>query len=222
MSTYADMLKCLMGELNRCDIYCMQHPQQWRFTWRNRGRGGWVQSRLDMFLVSEDLNYNNIKSNIYPSIKSDHSLIHICFSNIKEWTRGRGFYKFNTKLLQDTDLVEKMNMKLSSLYEESKNFTNKAFFWEFAKCEIRGFSVTYSSYKSKQTKQKEKFLQAQFNQLEKKISETPMPQILNNYNDIKTDLEDLYIEIAKGSLVRVRYINENEKGTKYFFREAKL
>ena len=46
--------------------------------------------------------------------------------------------------------------------------------------------------------------------------------MLNNYNDIKTELEDLYIEIAKGSLVRVRYINENEKGTKYFFREAKL
>ena len=70
-----------MVELNLCDIYRIQHIK--RFTWHNRGRGGWVQSRLDMFLVSDVLNYSHIKSNKYPSIK------------------------FNTKLLQDTEFVEK-------------------------------------------------------------------------------------------------------------------
>ena len=77
------------------------------FTWRNKGRGGWVQSRLDMFLVSEDLHYYNIKSQIHPSIKSDHSLIHIRFNNIKQWSRGSGFYKLNIKLYENIEYVEK-------------------------------------------------------------------------------------------------------------------
>ena len=40
----ADMLRSLMTELNLCDIYRIQHPNLKRFTWRNKGRAGWVQS----------------------------------------------------------------------------------------------------------------------------------------------------------------------------------
>ena len=155
LSICSDMLKSLMTVLNLCDIYHIQHPKLRCLTWRIKGRGGWVESRLGMFLVSEDLHYHNIKYQIHPSIKSDHSLIHISFNNIKQWSRGRGFYKLNIKLLEDIEYVEKINAKLSDVYEESKDFINRAPFWDYVKCEIRGFSVSYSSYKSKQSKQKE-------------------------------------------------------------------
>ena len=45
------------------------------------------------------------------------------------------------------EYVGKMNIKLSNLHEESIFFANKALFWDYVKCEIRGFSLSYSSYK---------------------------------------------------------------------------
>ena len=117
-----------------------------------------------------------------------------------------------------------MNMKLSSLNKvPKKSFTNKALFWDFVKSEIRGFSVSYSSFKSKQTKQKEMLLKSHLTQLEDKLSETPSPELLDDYNDTKSELETLYSDTAKGVLVRsrVQYINENEKGTRYFLNLEK-
>ena len=84
------MLKSFKPEFGLCDIYHVQHPTQHRFTWRNKGKGGLVQSRLDMFLVSEDFQYHNRSSYIHPSIKSDHSIIKINYINIGQLGRGRG------------------------------------------------------------------------------------------------------------------------------------
>ena len=54
-----------------------------------------------------------------------------------------------------------MNIKLSNLHEESIFFANKALIWDYVKCEIRWFSLSYSSYKAKQNKQQEKLLKTQ-------------------------------------------------------------
>ena len=106
-----------------------------------------------MFLVSEDFQYHNISCYIHPSIKSDHSIIKIYYINIGQWARGQGFYKLNTVLLKDNEYMDKMNIKLSNLYGKSIFFANKALFWDYVKCEIRRFSLSYSSYKAIQNKQ---------------------------------------------------------------------
>ena len=125
--------------------------------------------------------------------------------------------------MEDTEYVGKMNAKLSSLYEESKDFTNKALFFDYLKCAIRGFSISYSAYKAKQNKQKESHLKAQLTDLEHTISETPTPDTIDKYHNIKSELEALYVERARGSMIRsrVQYINENEKATKYFLNLEK-
>ena len=55
-------------------------------------------------------------------------------------------------------------------------------------------------------------------ELEHTISETPTPDTIDKYHNIKSELEALYVERARGSMIRsrVQYINENEKATKYF------
>ena len=62
------ILQDLVDELNLCDIYRLQNPDKHRYTWRNKGRNGWVHSRLDMFLVSQDLQFQKIKALIHPSL----------------------------------------------------------------------------------------------------------------------------------------------------------
>ena len=117
-----------------------------------------------------------------------------------------------------------MNIKLSNLHEESIFFANKALIWDYVKCKIRGFSLSYSSYKAKQNKQQEKLLKTQLTELEQTISETPTPENLDIYYDIKSTLEALCTDRARGSIIRsrVQHISEDEKKKLFELTKAKL
>ena len=64
-----------------CDQFCLFEvyrflfPKKRQYTWRNKGRPTLIQSRLDMFLVSQDFQYLSPKCSITPGIISDHSLV---------------------------------------------------------------------------------------------------------------------------------------------------
>ena len=208
------ILQDLVDELNLCDIYRLQNPDKHRYTWRNKGINGWVHSRLDMFLVSQDLQFQKIKALIYPSIKSDHSLIEINFDISKDWVRGKGFYKFNTSLLKDKFYVDMI--EITELENENKSTQNKALFWDYCKCKFRGLTISYSSFKSKQQKMVEAQLSAEVESLEQVIGETPSSDLLNRYQETKQLLEEIHITKAKGHLTRSRAqdIEENEKCSK--------
>ena len=143
-----------MEEFDLCDIFRLQHPNTHRYTWRNMVKGGLVQSRLDMFFVSKNMQFQQIKSYIRTSTLSDHSLIQISFFLDNEWIRGRGFYKFNIKLLEDKTYVDAMNQKLDSLFSLREDFTDKSVLWDFVKIKI-SFSISYSSFKAKESRYKE-------------------------------------------------------------------
>ena len=176
-----------------------------------------MHSRLDMFLVSQDLQFQKIKALIHPSIKSDHSLIEISFVTSKDWVRGKGFYKFNTSLLKDKFYVDMINKEITELENENKSSQNKVLFWDYCKCKFRGLTISYSSFKSKQ-KMVEAQLSAEVESLEQVISETPSLDLLNRYQETKQLLEEIHITKAKGHLTRSRAqdIEENEKCSKYF------
>ena len=67
--------------------------------------------------------------------------------------------------------------------------------------------MSFSSYKAKQSKQKEMLLKAQLTKLEDKISETPTPDIIDSFF-AKSALEALYMDKARGSMIRspVKYM----------------
>jgi hypothetical protein len=65
------------------------------------------QSRLDYFLVSEDL-YSLVKyTKIIPGYKTDHSVIIFTFpTSLAKW--GKGYWKFNSQLLRNTDYIKRV------------------------------------------------------------------------------------------------------------------
>ena len=65
---------------------------------------------------------------------------------------GRGFYKFNVVYFF---YVDAMNNKLDSLFSLRENFTDKSVWWDFVKMKISGFSISYSSFKAKESRYKE-------------------------------------------------------------------
>lgn len=81
------------------------HPQESRFTWHGRVT---LASRIDFFLLSPSIARMVSKAEIMSTPISDHSAILIEIVN-KSDERGRGFWKFNEKLLHDKVFKKEMN-----------------------------------------------------------------------------------------------------------------
>ena len=144
ISPFAEKIKLLLEIYDLIDVWRDRNPSIERYTWRERGRGGLVQSRLDYFLVSRMLNYSITNTNINPSIKTDHSLIVVKLQLIKEQPRGMGYWKLNTKFLRDIKYVELITQCINDAKIDSKHIENKHIVWDYIKCRIRGESIKYS------------------------------------------------------------------------------
>ena len=66
-----------------------------------------------------------------------------------------------------------MNSKLYSLFSLREDFTDKSLWWDFVKMKIRGFSISYSSFKAKESRYKEQKIANELKELENKLGETP-------------------------------------------------
>ena len=86
---------------------------------------------------------------------------------------GRGFNKFNVKLLEDKTYVNALNNKLDTLFSLQEDFTDKSVWWDFVKMKTRGFSISYSSFKAKESRYKEQKIANELKELENKLGETP-------------------------------------------------
>ena len=105
-SLFGKGIMLLCEEMNLIDIYRILNPDKRRFSWRGVTRSGIVQSRSDYWLVSTHMLYDLIETNIKPSIRTDHSLITLSFNLTGTQKRGRGFWKFNTGLLNDKKIYK--------------------------------------------------------------------------------------------------------------------
>ena len=83
-------------------VYRTLHSNTRKYCWRRFY--GTQRSRLDFFLISEQLDLDIASADITPGYCSDHSLVDIAFkTNIVK--RNRPFWKFNNSLLRDAVFV---------------------------------------------------------------------------------------------------------------------
>ena len=131
------------------DIYRFKNPTERKYTWRNKGKPNLIQSRLDMFLISEQMQYQNITCNILPGILSDHSLVQLQFSQTTDWVRARGFWKFYVDLLKDQEYIAKVNDTFEEFKTTETTLNNKAPSWDYIKCKLTGLTISHASFKAK-------------------------------------------------------------------------
>ena len=98
-------LEEIVETLGLLDPWRTCFPDARKYTWRQCNPI--KQSRLDYFLVSEDIFSLMKNTKIIPGYKTDHSAITFSFSpyNAK---RGKGYWKFNSQLLRDDQYIEKV------------------------------------------------------------------------------------------------------------------
>ena len=221
---YSKKLSVIMEMHNLVDIWRIQHPDTVRYTRREKTKFGYKQTRLDYFFIRSSMGYITTLTDIKPSIKSDHSLLHIQLSLLDQQKRGKGMWKLNVKLLTDKEYIEFMKKVLKDSISDAKNLTQESLIWDFIKCKIRSESITYSIKKRKIQRKDFENLTKQLNELEEKVSISPTAEVLDEYTLIKTQVNEYYDELAKGAMIRSRcqQIHESEKPTKYFFSLEKV
>ena len=201
---------------NLHDVWRQLNPNRKQFTYKEI-------SRLDKILTSTELLENVQKSSIIlPGIKSDHKCISVNL-NFDKSARGPGRWKLNTSILSDKAYKTKIRTLLQHTKEAHKNLSRQLL-WEIIKIKIKKFSISYC-------KQKQKIKINLMKELETKIQEKESELIKSNYNKIiQTErdalAEELYDLVNKqniGAQVRSRakWMEQGEKGTKYFFNLEK-
>ena len=155
--------------LNLKDIFRENNPNLKRFTWRKKNPI--KQARLDYFLISESL------LNLAPYVKfensyrSDHCPV-VMGVKTNEFLKGRGFWKLNNSLLADKEYVNLIKEKIKNIKLQYAcpiyNFNNidsiendkiqfmlsDQLFLDTLLMEIRGKSISYSTFKKKKITEK--------------------------------------------------------------------
>ena len=167
-------------ELNLIDPYRELNESEKKFTWRRPHP--LKQARLDYFLISENFMPSVQSHNILPSYRSDHSTVILSFQ-INDFKRGSGLWKFNNSLLRDREYInivkdciqqvkEQYMLPIYDLEYIVENEQNLEFqisdqlFLETLLMEIRGKTISYSSFKKKQNNLKEHNLEEEIKHLE--------------------------------------------------------
>ena len=212
---------------NLCDPFREMYPSLRRYTWRKKSP--LKQARLDYFLISETLLPSINKSFIESSYRSDHSMITLDISFI-HFEKGRPLWKHNNSLLQDyiktiNDKIDEIKTQyalpvydiehIQDIPDNQIQFTiNDQLFLETLLMELRGKSISYSSFKKKEAEKREKDLIKSIDTLEANLSESN----LNEIELLKEELNTIRKHKMRGILVRSRaqIIEDDEKPTNFF------
>lgn len=220
-SAVKSSLNNLVDNFLLVDVWRVAHPNKTQFTWRGKSHGKTATSRIDYFLISDELIQNLKSSNIFPSIKTDHSLIQFSINLPNTVKRGRGFWKFNCSLLTDKEYIAKINHYFDTGTIKYDNFENRSLVWDLIKFDIRNITLDYSIAKAKEKRARCDEIIKSLKNLETKVLKTEIE--LNEYEELKDEYERINENETKGRFIRSRskWIEFGEKNSKFFFQLEK-
>ena len=229
----------IMNKFNLCDPWRINNPDSRRYTWSKKAP--LKKARLDFFLISEELLSCILKTSIVPGYKTDHNAIEISIQ-LSEFTKGKGFWKFNNSLLNNTQYVERVKSVIYTVVEEyallpyDRNYLLSAdphlislmigdhLFFEILLTKIRGMSICFSAALKKEKELKRKQLENRINFLTELVDKNPESKIFVEWLEEKKKQEELdRREYMKGLILRsrARWIEDGEKPSKYFLNLEK-
>ena len=143
-----------------------------------------------------------------PGYKTDHSMITLDLS-LHANNRGPGLWKLNTSFLTEIAYVNLIKATIKEVQDEYENDdnVNSALLWDMIKLKIREKSLQYAVNKTKKTKDREAALEYAISKLELKMengdsSETENFELVEQLNDLKSELERIIGFRTKGSILR--------------------
>ena len=189
------------------DVWRIQNLNRKRFTWRSEKPC--KASRLDYFLISEDILPLNPKSDILHSYKSDHCIIKLSIVKSVQ-KRGKGLWKFNNALLKNMDFVDMIKKEISLItktyalpvYSETyidldkgenlEILISSTLFLETLLCQLRGQIIKFSKNLKRKETETEETLVTSINTLQQEL-DCDNDNIVkkNSLRDLSLQLENL-------------------------------
>ena len=219
----------IMTQHSFIDIFREIYPDKRLYTWRKFNSA--KQARLDYFLTSDQLSAKINNISIEPGHRSDHSVVSLSLKK-EEFKRDRPFWKFNNSLLKDKKYIEQIKTVITEVkkqyaipvydFENINNISpndltlqiSDQLFFETLLLEIRGKTISYSTFKKREDTKRETELENDINQLESNL-QTDDVVLLEN---LKTELQELRDKKVQGMSIRSKahWIYKGEKVNRYF------
>ena len=239
----AATLNEILEQQELVDVWRYSHQGVFQYTWKQKRP--FIGSRLDFFLVPMSLLSSVRSCEIVPGCESDHLFVFLEIET-EPIVMGRGFWKFNTTLLEDKKFIDQINEIIEFYlgkeqkveegveYNERKQFDelNEALQWETLKMKIISFAQHYSREKASARKTKIVMLKDQLSKAEKRLamvnlsSQNAMKYIAK-YNEridrFRAKLNEELEYIAKGAILRskINWYIDGEHNSKYFLNLEK-
>lgn len=126
-----NVLENMQHQFDLLDIWRAKHPNTRRYTWRQSKP--LKQSRIDYWLISDNLQSYIEKTDICPGIRTDHSAITIHIKTFKDNTPGRSYWKFNNTLLTDQEYTRSLSEHLHRWEEDNSDIPYHRVQWDYLK-----------------------------------------------------------------------------------------
>jgi hypothetical protein len=217
---YRKYLISFLHEYNLVDVWRTHNPERIQYTWFRQNQA----ARLDYFFVSEIMTNNRITFDFNKPFLSDHCLIKMNFGSEVEVPRGEGFWKLNTKLLTETEYIERINEVIKTTITNYNYTENNGLKWEMIKHNIKNESIIYARKRAKQYRKLVDELNRRNSHLFEKIANnTSTEEEVYEYHVNKTELDNIALNKAQGAIIRsrIKWTEEGEKNTSYFLQLEK-
>lgn len=214
LDSSSETLKNIINDLRLVDTYRSKHPKSPGYTWSN----GRTHSRIDFLLTSKGLQPTDAA--VTPVFFSDHAKIE-CSLLINGYTkRGKGSWKLNVSLLQDTKVVENLKTKLTQWTSLKPLFNSVGEWWEDVKVRIKNFFINVGKRKAKNIQLKLKKLQSKLQRFYT-MAHAGL-DVAEDISQLKREMLLLSEETSQGLLTRsrVQHMKNNEKCTRCFFLKS--
>ena len=200
------------------DIWRKKNPGKKQFTFKQKQPV--VQTRLDYWFISLNLDKLVHTCHILPSITPDHSGVKLVFRNLVDnFDYGKSYWKFNNSLCEDKVFVDKMIDKIKELKEDLvPQISDKLLLWDFMKMKIREFIISFSKEKAKWRRHEVEKLEKEIGKLEDQLILAPSKNVIDEIEDKKAALSKLYDYSKQGIRVRSRaeWVEKGENNIQYF------
>ena len=221
-----------MEQLDLVDIYRSVYPNKRAYTWRRFNTI--QQGRLDFILLSDSLVDKVINVDINSGYRSDHSIVSATINFLQLQNNSKSYWKFNNSLLKDMNYILEIKKVISNtkiqyalpiynfdnidnIPNDSIQYTiNDQLFFETLLLEIRGKTISYSTYIKRKNEKEEHRLVQEIEILESDPNIDNEKMLILEQNKLK--LQE-YREIKlRGMIVRSRinWLDQGEKPSKYF------
>ena len=213
-----DQLEILKEQYYLEDVWRNRNSDTMRFSWR-RARPRLQASRIDYALVTRSLEDCTETCLYLNSILTDHSAYYM-YVTLNKNERGTGYWKLNSKILDNESYKRRIEDKLDKLLTETSNLPPDER-WLKIKKDITVFMKNLARTNAEDTKIAMAQLAERISLFEDcfPLNETDMDLYIKS----QADLDNLALEKAKGNIFRskARWHELGEKHSKYFFNLEK-